>query len=138
MNVATGGLQSEAQAAITFTCPLGEAGIPKSHVIYIPEGKVLEPGSVPGCNGSNNEPLAEPGFICVYQGETATLGSLETEWQNAKFFKLFDSSGNTGKGGPIGEMVTYRTTTYKEGLPKTTIPAAAALTAGGSYSVTAE
>jgi hypothetical protein len=138
LNVATGGLQAEAAGAITFTCRLSEAGIPKAKAIYIPEGKVLEPGSVPGCNGSNNEPLAEPGFLCVYQGFTATPGSLETEWQNAKFFKLLDPSGNSGKAGPIGEEVVYRTTEYKEGLPKTTLKAAADLTAGGSYSVTAE
>jgi hypothetical protein len=134
----------EAVAAISFPCPLAEpipnskAGVTK--VNYIPEGKVLEPGSVPGCNGSGLEPIAEPGFLCIYQGASAKAGLLEKEWQNAKFFATADPVGNVGAtkfSGKIGELVLFRTSTFVEGTPTTTIPAAAMLSAAGSWAVAA-
>jgi hypothetical protein len=84
----------------------------------------------------------------VYQGATATAGSLESEWSNAGFFALEDPAGNvtinqTGKpSGTISELVVFRTTAFKEeGCTKTavcTVAAPATLTAAGSWSVTAK
>jgi len=114
-----------------ITFPTALSAIPRTE--YLDEKQVAEPGSVPGCSGNANNPVAEAGVLCVYMGATATPGGLESEWQNAKFFALEDFSGNV-KGGKLGEFVVFRTTVFTE--PPSTIPAAAALTAGGSWAVT--
>jgi hypothetical protein len=130
LNVAAGGLQSQVDAVITFPTPLRK--IPRT--VYLNEKQVEEPGSVPGCAGDAVNPVVlEPGVLCVYMGATATNGSLESEWQNAKFFALEDFAGNI-MGGKLGELVVFRTTVFND--PPTTIPAAAALTAAGSWAVT--
>ncbi len=132
IQVPAGGPQAQADGVVSFPIALNE--IPdKNHAKYLNEKEVAEPGSVPGCNGSANAPLAEPGYLCVYLGATAIQGSLESEWKNAGFYALEDFAGNI-KGGKLGELVVFRTTTFSE-VP-TTIPAAASLTAAGSWSVT--
>ena len=90
INVTTGGLQQQADGAISYPIPLPE----RPKVVYLNEVQVLEPGTVVGCNGSANEPVAEPGYLCVYQGATASIGSLKPEWKNAKWFSLQDLAGN--------------------------------------------
>jgi hypothetical protein len=119
-------------AVVSFPIPLNEI-MNHAHTVYLTERQVQEPGSVPGCNGSANAPIAEPGYLCVYQGATATLGSLASEWKDAGFFALEDFAGNI-RGGKLGALIVFRTTTFTE-VPST-IPAAAALTAAGSWAVT--
>jgi hypothetical protein len=141
LQVAAGAPQAQADGAISFPITL-PAKILAANVKYLNEKQVGEPGSIPGCIGSGQEPIAEPGFLCVYQGATATVGSLESEWKEAKFFGLEDPVGNlnmnaAGKpSGLIGELVVFRTNTFTEA--PSTIPAAASLTAAGSWAVTAK
>jgi hypothetical protein len=119
-------------------------------VTYLNEKQVLEPGTIPGCVGNAQEPVAEEGHLCVYQGATATPGSLETEWTNAKFFALEDPAGNKcgspscstpGVAGSleeeIGALVVFRTNEFREAVPPNPITLAkeASLNAAGSYAV---
>jgi hypothetical protein len=149
ISVSTGGPQTQASGAISFPIPLDEASKEAMNVRYLNETEVLEPGVFPECIGNAQEPFATEGWICVYQGATATAGSLKTEWKNAQFFGIENAAGETclpaagltsgvltctgTKNLQIGGLVVFRTTTFKE--PPTTVPAAAALTAAGSWAV---
>jgi hypothetical protein len=117
----------------------------KQKVVYLNEKAVGEPGTIPGCNGNTNNPVAEPGFLCVFQGDIATPGSLQSEWKEAKWFALQEPDGKldattenvasaTGKAARIGALVTYRTNTFTE--PQSTLATAATLNAGGSWALT--
>ena len=138
-----GGHQEQVQAAISYPIPTGTK---EYKVVYLNETQVLEPGTVEGCNGSNQEPSAEPGYLCVYQGDTAQLGTLKSEWTGAKWIELTDPSGNQDaseegvagtEGGEIGEMVVYRTNTFTE-TPNKSLPAEASLNAAGAWALTAK
>jgi hypothetical protein len=131
INVPAGGPQAQVDGVISYPIRLSE--VPTT--VYLSERQVEAPGTVAGCEGSANRPIAQEGYLCVYQGATANNGSIESEWKNAKFFALEDFAGNI-RGGKLGELVVFRTTTFTE--PPTTLPAAAALTAAGSWAVTAK
>jgi hypothetical protein len=135
-NVSPGGSQQEVNAPITFQVPLNEK-LNVAHTKYLNEKQVGEPGSVPGCNGSTNEPEAEPGFLCVYTGEQALPGCLESEWKNAEFRSISDPNGNRLEGTTnvsYAVLVVFRTKEFTE-VP-TILKAPANLCAGGSWSVT--
>jgi len=158
INVSAGGPQSQASGVVSFPIPLsvkqGVSNIPPAktglHVRYMNEKEVEEPETHPGCTGNVQEPNAEPGWLCVYQGATAENGSLATEWKEAGFYAVQNLAGEgcllAGANQPlacrsdmnfqIGALVTFRTNTFNE--PPTAIPAAAALTAQGSWAVTAK
>ena len=131
----------ETEAPITFSCPLGEGKTPsKAKTHYIPEEKVAEPGSVPGCNGDGIEPVAEPGNLCVYQGFAGKPGSLKKEWKNAEFFQLTRLNGTITEAGKIGEMVIFRTVPFKEEIEPEPekVAVASTLNAGGAWAVRSE
>jgi hypothetical protein len=156
LNVATGGLQQEATTGFSFAIPLDEKQSLKLKVRYLNETEVLNPTEHLECVGNVQEPVAEPAWLCVYQGATAEFGSLSTEWREAKFFAVAPVQGESCepiapatsgvlkcKGieqenfGP-GALVSYRTTTFKNDGNPVTIPAAASLNAAGSWSVQAK
>jgi hypothetical protein len=150
IHVPSGASQAQADAAISYPIPLSKATMEKMKVVYLNEAKVAEPGSVPGCEGNTNFPVALPGLLCIYQGAIATVGSLETEWKEAGFFateqldgkldaKEKNVPGTTGHIGPNGELVVFRTKGYNEENPSLgVLKAEASLTVGGSWAMTAK
>jgi hypothetical protein len=146
-----GGPQVEASGAISFPFPLDEASRELMKVRYMDETEVLSPTEHEECVGSSVEPVATEGWLCVYQGATATEGSLKTEWKEAGFYAVLDPQADTckpeagkesgvlnctgAKNFQIGALVAFRTKTFKE--PPTVLPAAAVLSAGGSWAVRA-
>jgi hypothetical protein len=149
--VPMGGPQIQASGAISFQFPLTDAQRETLKVRYLNETEVLEPGVFPECVGNAQEPFAQEGWLCVYQGATATFGSLKTEWKEAGFFGIENGTGDTclptapaesgvlmctgTKNFQIGGLVVFRTKTFKE--TPTTLPAAAALSAAGTWAVRA-
>jgi hypothetical protein len=135
-----GAHQTQTQGAVTYACRDKET----PSVVYLNETQVREPGTITGCVGETDEPVAEEGFACFYQGMFATVGGLKTEWENTKFFALEDPNGvrnveaegvaGTG-GGKIGEMVVFRTNEFNETTPIKSIAKESYLNAGGSYAV---
>ncbi len=134
-SVAAGAPQEQAAGVISFSNPLPEGQEPK--VVYLNEKQVAEPGSLKGCHGDALEPAAEAGYLCVFQGATATRGSLESEWKNAGFFALENFAGEKGRGGRDGELVVFRTSEFSESSTAM-LAAPASLTAAGSWAVTAK
>jgi hypothetical protein len=118
-------------------------------VRYLTEVEVFEAEAHPECVGSAQEPFAAEGWLCIYQGATAEPGSLKPEWKEAGFHAFQNAAGEGclpalaegsgvltcigSKNLQIGGLVVFRTKTFKE--PPTTVPAAAALTAAGSWAV---
>jgi hypothetical protein len=149
LSVPMGGPQIQASGVISFPIPLDEASREIMKVRYLNETEVLEPGAFPECVGNAQQPFATEGWLCVYQGATGTPGSLKTEWKEAKFFAIENFAGETclpeagkesgvllctgTKNFQIGGLVVFRTKEFKE--PPTTVPAAAALSAAGSWAV---
>jgi hypothetical protein len=155
INVSTGGPQEQAASPIPFQIPLSETQGFNLNVRYMNETEVLSPEEHLECAGNAVEPAAAPGWLCVFQGATAENGALKSEWKEAGFFAVENAAGETcelNKLTPpeavlkckgiktenfqIGGSVVFRTSTFKE--PPTTVPAAAALTASGSWAVTAK
>jgi len=155
LSIPAGAPQTQAAAPIPFQIPLSEKQGFNLNVRYMNETEVLNPEEHLECAGNAVEPAAAPSWLCVFQGATAENGALATEWKEAKFFAVENAAGETcelNKLTPpeavlkckgiktenfqIGGSVVYRTNTFKE--PPTTVPAAAALSASGSYAVTAK
>jgi hypothetical protein len=152
ISVSSGGPQTQAAGEIYFATPLDEASRESMKVRYMNEVEVLTPTEHEECVGSAAEPFAAEGWLCIYQGATANFGSLKTEWKEAHFFAVENGFGEsclpaaglesgvltcTGtKNFQLGGFVVFRTKTFKE--PPTTIPAAAQLTAMGTWAVRAK
>jgi len=149
-----GDFEVQSQGSITFNCQLSEAQGRSLKVHYLNEKDVALPGSVVGCPGSAEQPEAEEGNLCIFQGATATAGSLETEWKNVECPTstgakcsaatptfIEDPGGNHVAGVTdfaVGALVIYRTLEYKENLPETKTTLATILNADGSFAVTAK
>jgi hypothetical protein len=145
LTVSANGPQAQTEAAISYPCPLGTKEEPK--VAYLTEKKISEGGILSTCEGTANKPIAEAGFLCVYQSAVAEKGAQETEWKEAVFTGLadlaasFDATvvnevGSKVSKSKIGELVVFRTKTFEAGTGAAlTIPAAAQLTAAGSWAV---
>ncbi len=134
--IPSGGPQAQVDGAFSFAIPLNEK-TEKANVKFLTEKQVSEPGSVVGCAGSANAPVAEPGFLCVYMGATAVVGCQEAEWKNVKFFQLQDPSGSAQEGGKIGGLVVFRTGQFEEAPePPVKVTADVQLCAAGSWAVT--
>ncbi len=127
-----GGPAAQTDAAISFPITTEEI-TPVGNAKYLNEKEVAEPGTVPGCQGDAQEPNASPGFLCVFQGAIANVGSLATEWKEAGFFSLENAAGEKTSAGGVGELVVFRT----KGFPA--VPAGQVfLNAAGSWAVTAK
>jgi hypothetical protein len=138
ISVPAGGPQTQADAVVSFPIPLGPGFKPK--LVYRNETQALEPKSP--CLGSPNEPVAEPGFLCVYRG--GNFGSKESEDANAKFLGFQDPLGqnitqaNEGVNfGPVAVLIVFRTTEFNAAGEPLTLAKQARLTASGSWALTA-
>jgi len=155
INVAPGGYQEQTQGAISYPCSLGQEE--EIHVAYVTEGELSASGGIHEiCEGTANEPVAEVGFLCVFNFATATVGNKEKEYKEAEFFALMDSAGtiNFAKGeistppetkaqyptskSKIGELVVFRTKVFSVTGTPTTLAKAATSNAAGSWAVREE
>jgi hypothetical protein len=139
ISVPSGGPQTQADGVVSFPIPLAKGE--KVKFTYRTEREALEPKAP--CLGSVNEPVAEPGNLCVYRGG-AGLGSKENEDRNAKFVQFEDFFGETinetgeGNSGDLGVLIVFRTNEFATEGPRLALAKEAHLTAAGSWAVTAK
>lgn len=135
-----GAPQTQAEGSVSLPIPLSAGE--KLKVVYRNEAQALEPKAP--CLGSPNDPVAAPGYLCVYRA--GGFGSRESEDKNAKFFDFQDALGDSiasgteteGAAGRIGILIVFRTNEFNaEGNP-VVLAKEARLTASGSWSVTAK
>jgi hypothetical protein len=137
----TGGPQVQADAPISYTIPLcheESTGLnPQLRLRYVNEVNAETPGLVEGCNGDLIEPVAEPGFLCVYRG--GNFGSKESEDKNAGFVTFHTAQGQgLEEVGLLGQLVLFRSNEFNEEAPIGALSSASApvnLTAEGSWSM---
>jgi hypothetical protein len=135
-----GAPQTQVDAVVSLPIPLAEEE--KIKITYRNEAQALEPKAP--CIGSPNEPVAEPGNLCVYRGDGS--GSKESEDKNAKFFDFQDALGDSiasgtetkGAGGHTGILIVFRTDEFNAAGKPVTLANEARLTASGSWSLTAK
>jgi hypothetical protein len=127
--------------------PLSEKQGLNVKVRYLNEREVEEVTKRLECPGNTQQPEAAEGWLCIFQGDTALTGSLESEWSNAGFKRVTDLAGNAALSTTNfsrGALVVYRTNEFKEEVGKCTsvavctIAKAATLNAAGSFAVTAK
>jgi hypothetical protein len=110
---------------------------PQLFLKYVNETNAEAPGSVPGCVGSVNEPIAEPENLCVYRG--GNFGSLEKFDKNAGFSEFHEPNGlGLGEVGALGQLIVFRSTEFNQEAPIEKLSAANSpvrLTAEGSWSM---
>jgi hypothetical protein len=91
----------------------------------------------PPCLGTVDEPVAEPGNLCVYRG--IQFGSEEAQDKNAKFFNFESPNGKfvvPGEVGVIGELIVFRSDQFvEEGKVPAKITAETYLSAAGSWAL---
>jgi hypothetical protein len=139
ISVPSGGPQTQADGVVSFPIPLARGE--KVKFTYRNEREALEPRAP--CVGSVNEPVAEPGNLCVYRGG-AGFGSKENEDRNAKFVQFEDFFGETitetgeGNSGDLGVLIIFRTNEFAAEGGHLTLAKEAHLTAAGSWAVTAK
>jgi hypothetical protein len=142
MRAAKGTEQAETQGVVSFPLPLkvGE----KVKLNYRDEEQSKTPTAP--CLGSVNEPIAEPGNLCVYRGGAGSGSKEKGEGSidnNAKFFKFEDFLGESftetgfANSGDEGVDIVFRTNQYNETTPITLLKEAI-LNAKGSWAVTAK
>jgi hypothetical protein len=134
IDVPAGGPQAQAMGVVSYPIPLAQRPL----VVYRNEVQTESP--TPPCVGSVTEPIALPGYLCVYR--TGNFGSREAQDKNAKFFGFQDLAGNATtngaeEGGLLGELIVFRTNEFNAEHP-ITISKEAALFAAGSWAVTAK
>jgi hypothetical protein len=139
ISVPVGGPQTQADGVVSFPIPLAKGE--KVKFTYRNEREALGPTAP--CLGSVNEPVAEPGNLCVYRGG-AGYGSKENEDANAKFVQFEDFFGETvnetgeGNSGDLGVLIIFRTNEFGKEGAHLTLAKEAHLTASGSWGVTAK
>lgn len=135
-----GAPQTQADGVVSLPIPLAEEE--KVKVVYRDEAQALQPKGP--CVGSPNEPVAEPGNLCVYRG--SGFGSKEGEDKNVKFFDFQDAVGDSitsggeteGAAGHTGILIVFRTTEFNASGKPVILAKEARLTASGSWAVTAK
>ena len=139
ISVPSGGPQTQADGVVSFPTPLPRGE--KVKFTYRNEREALEPKAP--CLGSVNEPVAEPGNLCVYRGG-AGFGSKENEDRNTKFVQFEDFFGETiretgeANSGDLGVLIIFRTNEFGVEGAHLTLAKEAELTAAGSWAVTAK
>jgi hypothetical protein len=132
----TGAPQIQYMAAISYPIRLVETSTITA--TYRPESLSEKPE--PPCLGSVNEPIAEPGNLCVYRG--GNFGSEEKQDKNASFNKFEFPNGKFAgplETGNIGTLVVFRAPNAgfkEEGTAPETLKTPAYLSAGGSWALT--
>jgi hypothetical protein len=101
-------------------------------------GQVAEEPERP-CLGAVNEPLVEPGYLCVYRG--LAFGREEKQHKKAHFVKFETPQGRQveTETGASGELIVFRAPIFgfkEEGTTPETLKAQAYLSAGGTWAVT--
>jgi hypothetical protein len=86
-----------------------------------------------GCFGAPQEPIAEPGWLCVWTG--AFKGTRENQWKNAKFREITSAVGINNE--TYGEEVIFRTSEFGEVTPAK-LKNEAYLGTGGGWAATAK
>jgi hypothetical protein len=142
INAPTGAFQQQYESPISFPIRLKEGELVKANYRTAQETEAST--ITPPCLGSVDEPLAEPGNLCVYRGQS--LGGLETQDKNAAFFGFTDPVGEnstiSGHVGELGEMILFRSVhnspSFKEevGEEPGVITQGAFMEGGGSWAVT--
>ena len=135
-----GAPQTQAEGSISLPIPLSEGE--RLKVVYRNEAQALEPKAP--CVGSPNEPVADPGYLCVYRA--GGFGSRESEDKNAKFFDFQDALGDSiasgtetkGAAGHTGILIVFRTDEFDAAGKPIVLAKEARLTASGSWSVMAK
>jgi len=86
--------QEHASTGISYTIPLGTA---PEEAIFNPKGETL-----PGCKGTAEKPEAEPGFLCVFEGEASIVhkGGLQ---------HIYTLSPTGGVPGTTGAEIVFQT-----------------------------
>jgi hypothetical protein len=140
MRATSGTEQAETQGVVSFPIPLKVGEKVKLNYRNEEQSKT----ATAPCLGSVNEPLAEPGNLCVYRGGGG-FGSKEKGIdRNAKFARFEDFFGESftetglANSGDQGVDIVFRTTQYDEETPITSLKAEAILNAKGSWAVTAK
>ena len=130
----------QANVPITYQVPLcketSTGNNPQLRLNYVNEKNAEIPGSVPGCVGTVNEPIAEPGFLCVYRG--GNFGSLEEKDKNAGFAGFHAPNGVPNLINRMGQVVVWRSNEFNEEAPIEALSPASTpvnLTAEGSWSM---
>jgi hypothetical protein len=152
----SGDNEVQTQGSISFPIRLSPLQSLSLKVRYLNEKDVEAVTTRPECPGNGQEPEAAEGWLCIFQGATATKGSLETEWKNVQCPAgialatcattptfVSDPAGNKVAGTTnyaVGALVVYRTSGYVEGAPETKLGAgvSAILNADGSFAVHAK
>jgi len=149
INLATGDLQGEAHANISYPIPTEETAAVEFN--YVPE----EPGPpTTNCKGSVNEPEAKEGFLCVYRGGKGSFGAKEEEDKNVTdkspgggantatevfFENAFGTkiASQAGASGQLGVDVVFRTLQFNTtaSTPQSATTAPSKLVAHGSWAV---
>jgi hypothetical protein len=126
---------------VSYQLPLCEKSPPPGPVevksVRLTEAESSEP--IAGeffCTGSQNEPGAMPGHVCLFQA--GDPGATEAQWKGAKFVKMEEPDGVASEtSGKLGVRAVFQTTGFNEAA-KGTIPAGGSyLVAGGTWAVTA-
>jgi hypothetical protein len=90
-------------------------------------------GLMVGCLGGPGEPIAEPGYLCVFTGEFK--GTIEKQWKNAKFLEITSAVGINNQS--YGQEVIFRTSEFGESAP-VKLKNEAYLGTGGGWAATAK
>jgi hypothetical protein len=137
----TGAPQQQYESPISFPIRLKKGDLVKP--VY--RSSVLDEKPEQPCAGSPLEPIAQAGNLCVYRSN-ADHGALESQDRNAAFFTFTDSFGEnsaiSGKVGPLGEKVVFRSVNNSAPFAEEGTEAPAVITemaymeGGGSWAVT--
>jgi len=155
MHVEVSDFQSQTQGSISFPCQLSEEQGRKLKIRYLNQVEVAAVTKRPECPGSAEQPEATPGWLCIFQGATATPGSVEGEWKNYEaptgttpVTFIQDGGGNkctspcvSPTGIPdyaVGALVVFRTNPFVENAPETKVAVATILNADGTFAVNAK
>jgi hypothetical protein len=136
ISAASGNPQVQAMGAVSYPielCPGETIEESKIHYENEPESEVV--GSQPGCLGSTEEPIAEPGNLCVFTG--GFKGSVEKLWKDVKFFNIASNQGGIKVAGASGQEVIFRTKQFGETKVEK-LTEEAYMSAGGGWAVTAK
>lgn len=146
-----GAPQTQANGVASFPIPYPEEGNftpPNLKATYRNEAEAIAPRAP--CLGSTNEPVAEPGNLCVYRGEGIPQEhAFEPGFahdENAKFVAFQLPGGELRKSGELlptesitlsSLMIVFRTDEFNERTGEVTLAKPAHLTAAGSWALTA-
>jgi hypothetical protein len=105
---------------------------------YLTEKESEEPSSFEplGCTGSQNEPSALPGNVCLFTASDP--GATEAQWKHVKFVRMEEPDAVASTtSGRLGVRAVFQTTGFNTAATGTIPAGGAYLAAGGAWAVTA-